>query len=70
MSLPSGREHVANVGQAVVAWAAWFFSLNWNALNAFLACVATFLVVLNMLGLLAPLKAAAARLWRKWVPAK
>jgi hypothetical protein len=59
------RTHAYDVGKFVAVWAAWFWSLNWNAIGAFLSAMFTLLLILDKLGMLAPLKAFGGSVWRR-----
>jgi hypothetical protein len=67
MSLPParGHEHAFDAAKLVSVWAAWFLSLNWNAIAAFLSAVFTLLLILDKLGGLTPLKRAVLGRWRR-----
>lgn len=62
MSQP--REYLADAGKFIAVWAAWFWSLNWNAIAAFLSAMFTLLLILDKLGMLTPIKRAVSGLWR------
>lgn len=64
------RAHGPDVGKVVSAWTIWFWSVNWNALGAFLSCVLTLLFILDKLGLLVGLRASGARLAKRLWPAR
>lgn len=54
---------------AVTFWTTWFWGVNWTALGAFLMAVYTLLLIVDKLGILAPVKAFGARcfagMWRR-----
>lgn len=53
--------HGANLFKLLGVWVGYFWAINWGNVAAFLSCIATLLVIINMLGWLAPLKAFFAK---------
>ena len=54
------RDHTIDFVKLTAAWTAWFFAVQWGALAAFASFVFTGLLILDKIGLLAPLKAWCA----------
>lgn len=60
------REHLldgAKASPVIVYITSWFSGVDWGMWGAFLMCLYTVLLILDKLGLLAPLRAALAKLW-------
>ena len=66
MSHDAMREHLMDTAKAapVLAYVvAWFNGVNWPLWGAFLACVYTMILILDKLGVLAPVRAGIRQLF-------
>lgn len=66
------KDHHFDLLRIMAVWIAIFLSIPWGPIAQFLACVATFLTILKILGLLAQIKGfwgrVFARVWDKVRP--